>query len=157
MIQVLPFNPDLFSPALLKERGRQGFSRVTSEWLRHEVLMCSLGWAFMAVDNDGFPLGAAGAGLVYPGVAHVWAVFLKMRPHDMALCLRRLKQGLPEFCAMHHIRRVQAYVDPKVTGAETLVRYLGMKCEGALSGFGIDGEEWGMYAKVMTNGSNDST
>jgi len=157
MIQVLPFNPDLFPPALLKEKGREDFSRLTDEWLRHQTLMGTLGWSFMAVDNDGFPLGAAGAGLVYPGVAHVWAVFLEMRPHDMALCLRRLRNGIPEFCAMHHIRRVQAYVDPAVKGAEALVKYLGMNFEWRLPGFGIGGEDWTMYAKVITNGSDDST
>jgi hypothetical protein len=144
MIEIKPFDAALWPPEILRE-AREDFNGVTDEWLNYQSLVTQSGWAFMAVDELK-PLAAAGAWLVWPGVAQVWAIVLKQTPEVMAILLKKLKRILPEFCRIHQIRRIQAVIDPTEDNKK-LVGYLEMKIEGILHGYGVDGGHWLLYGR----------
>ncbi len=145
-MEVKPFDPALWPPEILRT-AREDFSGLTDEWLVYQVLAASGGWGFMAL-RDGEPIAAAGAWLVWPGVAQVWAVLREAAPEVLAVVLRRLKRGLPEFCQVHKLRRLQAIVDPNGKNCR-LAGYLGLRPEGRMRGYGMDGRDWLLYGKVV--------
>lgn len=146
MIEIRPFDPALWPPDVLRT-AREDFTALTDEWLIYQALAASGGWSFMAL-KDGEPLAAAGAWLVWPGVAQVWAVMRDAAPEALAVVLRRLKRSLPEFCRLHELRRLQAMVCPSAANCK-LAGYLGLAPEGTMRGYGMDGGDWLLYGRVI--------
>ncbi len=102
-----------------------------------------MGPAFTAV-ADGRVVGVAGVAPQWRGRAVAWALLSECGP-PVFLAVHR---AALRFFALQGYRRIEAGVDVRFTAAQRWARLLGFEREGLMRGYGPDGHDAYLYARV---------
>jgi hypothetical protein len=102
------------------------------------------GPAFSAIDEHHRVIGCAGLIINRPHHATAWAMLGDLGPHGM---LRATRAALSVLEATS-MRRVDAIISTSFTAARKWAIALGFRFEGTMQGWGPDGSDWALYARV---------
>lgn len=107
------------------------------------------GPALTVCADDGAPLGAAGLVPLWAGVAQGWMFASeRLRAHPVALH-RTLARALDAAQSALRLHRVQISVHERFLASRRWAGRLGFLCEGAMPGYGPNGDTYYRYARLQ--------
>jgi hypothetical protein len=144
MIEVVPFEMKHFDQIELRELDKvttQGFLETLQKNVEHA------GPAYTGL-VDGEVVAIAGVVLLWPGVAEGWVFGSpKIAKYKKSFC-RHVRNKLAEIEKEHKLWRVQATIVSGWSGLMRFVEFLGFQFEGRLSQYGLNKEDYLMYARL---------
>jgi hypothetical protein len=127
------------------------------EWIPDEVagdFFSREGVKFVLLDNDNFPIVAGGYSPVVSGVFDSWMVgTMKTWDVHWRSITKYTRKVMDLMFAEANARRLQTSVlASRFQACDWYVRGLKMQPEGILRGFGVNGADMAMYARIRENG-----
>lgn len=147
--QILLFEPRHLFEIEAREFDRHGLMAYGREHLEQVAMICAKQPAYTAFTEDGRIVGCAGVIVQRQGIADGWAVTSALITDYGIWSTRIVKSMLQEIMCSLNLRRVQISVDPQNVAAQRWAKALGFQYEGTMRGFGVNGEPYDLYAKVM--------
>ena len=112
-----------------------------------ETIAAQPGMAFSMID-DGHLVSAAGIYKVWDGVGEAWLLPSSRMLASPRRTIKAVRSFLDDISEREGFRRVQATTHADFTRGRRFLEWLGFQNEGVLRGYGPDGSDHIIYARV---------
>ena len=146
-MRLIPFVP-AHAEALLADQLNEGCPEIVDDWAAWIGDLVNPDMAFTGIEN-GHLIGSAGLIRIWPGVSEAWFVGSWRLNNNVMAGARATRRKLDDLMKAHELHRIQAVVRADWDEAVRFVEFLRFQREGLLRGYGPDGSDHYVYARII--------
>ena len=135
-VEIIPFE-NKHAEFILSQPLNSKFLELKAEHKKYAYFLKEIGMSFTGVVNNK-PIAAGGVFPLWDGVAEGWVLATKV-----------MKQRTDMMIANNLIKRLQTSVKADCDIAIRFAKWLGLKEEGLMKGYGPDGSDYYRYARIV--------
>lgn len=148
-MRLVPFEPWHLERMEARSIERRLFDDV-ADLATYAQAMVRPNLSFTGLDDDGTVVGCAGVMPLWPGVGQAWALLSVHAPHSFKAVHRAVLAGLSNAFDGGGFHRVQISVASDFPEGMRWAQHLGFRLEGLMRGYGPDGSDHFLFAKVKS-------
>ena len=146
-VDIIPFENE-HAHYILSQPLNSKFLELRPEHKKYGYFLKEIGMSFTGIVNNK-PIAAGGVFPLWDGVAEGWVLATKEINNYLITFARFMKQRTDMMIANNKSKRLQTSVKADCDIAIRFAKWLGLKEEGLMKGYGPDGSDYYRYARII--------